>query len=350
MTELASLSPDAALLEVEGLAKTYAVRHGFFRRGSLNAVSKVSFQVKRGETLALVGESGCGKTTIGRCILRLINPDGGTIRFYGRELQQLSPGQFRAYRKHLQMVFQDPLGSFNPMMKIGRALLEPLRLRDELNESERRAEVVKLLEQVRLEKRFAGLYPRQMSGGQLQRVGIARAIASQPELVFLDEPTSALDMSIRGQIVNLLLDLQQDKQLSYVLVTHDLRLVRSMANRVLVMYLGEVVEEGGVNEIFSKPLHPYTRGLLAATLIGQWRAPLRRVTTQLKGEVLALWPEYRGCKLYSRCPFAQPRCAQEPPVLREVEPERRIRCWRVEEIQTELATEVKNGQNTLHQP
>lgn len=331
-----------ALLEVKELVKTYRVQHGLFRRGVLTAVANVSFEVRRGETLALVGESGCGKSTIGRCLLGLTHPDGGAIRFQGQEIQQLSPGQFRPYRRHLQMVFQDPLGSFNPVMKISRALLEPLRLRQELSETERRAEVVKLLEHVKLEGRFANLYPRQMSGGQLQRVGIARAIAPQPELIFLDEPTSALDMSIRGQIVNLLLDLQQEQNLSYVLVTHDLRLVRSMADRVIVMYLGQIVEEGRVEELFTQPLHPYTRGLLAATLVGQ-----RQNTLQLKGEVLALSPGYAGCRLYARCPFARPRCAEEPQELRPLAPGRRVRCWRSEEIQTELAVEVKNVQNTL---
>lgn len=336
---------DSYLLEVKELIKTYPVRRGLFRRDILLAVADVSFQVSRGETLALVGESGCGKSTIGRCLLRLVNPDGGTIRFQGQEVQHLSPGQFRPYRRRLQMVFQDPLGSFNPMMRIGRALLEPLRLRPELSESERRVEVIKLLDHVKLESRFANLYPRQMSGGQLQRVGIARAIASQPDLVFLDEPTSALDMSIRGQIVNLLLDLQQEQYLSYVLVTHDLRLVRSMANRVLVMYLGQIVEEGQVENLFNQPLHPYTRGLLAATLVGQRRK--QQAAMQLKGEVLALAADYVGCRLYSRCPFAQPRCAEEPQELRELAPGHRVRCWRAEDIQMELMTEVKNVQNTL---
>lgn len=328
------------LLEVEGMVKTYLVRHSLFRRGTLTAVSGVSFYVKRGETLALVGESGCGKSTIGRCILRLIDLDRGAIRFQDQEIQQLSSAHFRPYRKYLQMVFQDPLGSFNPMMRISRALLEPLRLRDDLTEAERKVEIFNLLEHVKLDKRFADLYPRQMSGGQLQRVGIARAIASRPELIFLDEPTSALDMSIRGQIVNLLLDLQQGENLSYVLVTHDLRLVRSMANRVLVMYLGEVVEEGLIEDIFRQPLHPYTRGLLAATLVGQGRAHRRREVIQLKGEVLAMSPEYVGCKLYKRCPFAQPRCAEEPQELREIAPGRRVRCWRAEDIQAELTKEL----------
>jgi len=336
------------LLEVDGLVKTYSMRRGLLQRERFTAVADVTFHVERGKTLALVGESGCGKSTIGKCILRLIDPDGGIIRFQGQEIHHLPQTQFRPYRKHLQMVFQDPLASFNPMMPVGRALLEPLRLREELTERERKAEVIHLLEQVGLSKDFAGLYPRQMSGGQLQRVGIARAIASQPELVFLDEPTSALDMSIRGQIVNLLLDLQAERNLSYVLVAHDLRLVRSMADRVVVMYLGEVVEEGQCEEIFTQPVHPYTQGLLAATLVGQGGRHRRRRRAQLRGEVLAMAPGYVGCKLYRRCPFARGRCAEEPQELREVLLARRVRCWRALDIQFELE-EMRNGQDSIHQ-
>lgn len=336
------------LLEVENLVKSYSVRRGLMRREKFTAVSGVSFQVKRGETLALVGESGCGKSTVGKCILRLVEPDGGVIRFKGQEIQGLSQREFKPYRKHIQMVFQDPLGSFNPMMKVRRTLLDPLRLRPDLNEAERRAEVASLLEHIRLEKNFADLYPRQMSGGQLQRVGIARAIASQPELVFLDEPTSALDMSIRGQIVNLLLDLQQAHNLSYVLVTHDLRLVQAMADRVIVMYLGEIVEEGYAEEIFARPMHPYTQGLLSAALLGQDKSHHLDDSIQLKGEVLAMSSAYQGCKLYKRCPFARPRCAEEPQTLTEIMPNRQVRCWRALEIQEMLASEGVNSQPGPH--
>lgn len=325
------------VLEVKDLVKTYTIRHGLFQRGYLRAVDEVSFYVKQSETLALVGESGCGKSTVGKCILRLIDLDSGAIEFQGQEIQQLSAAEFKSYRKHIQMVFQDPLGSFNPMMKVSRALIEPLRLRDELSNTERKAEVIRLLEDVRLDHSFANLYPKQMSGGQLQRVGIARAIASQPELVFLDEPTSALDMSIRGQIVNLLLDLQQEHNLSYVLVTHDLRLVRSMADRVIVMYLGEIVEEGQAEEIFNQPMHPYTQGLLSAALLGEESADRQYgADVQLQGEILALPPDYKGCKLYRRCPFAQDRCAAEPQIMEEIVPGRRVRCWRAMEIQAEV--------------
>lgn len=337
------------LLEVEGLTKRYQIRHGMLRREPLLAVNGVSFRVARAETLALVGESGCGKSTTGKCVLRLIDPDDGVIRFQGQEIQALQPAQFRPYRKHIQMVFQNPLTSFNPMMPIGRALLEPLRLRDDLTEAERKQEVARLLEQVGLSSRFAGLYPRKLSGGQLQRVGIARAIASRPELVFLDEPTSALDMSIRGQIVNLLLDLQEQEHLSYILVTHDLRLVRSMADRVVVMYLGEVVEEASREELFARPLHPYTQGLLAATLVGLDAAGQRRRTAQLRGEVSTMGPSYRGCKLKERCPFARNGC-DERQELREVRPGHWVRCWRALEIQSRQTERGStDGQNSLHQ-
>lgn len=327
-----------ALLQVDGLVKTYPVRRGLFRRDRFTAVSDVSFHVEPGETVALVGESGCGKSTVGKCILRLIDADDGTISFRGEQIQHLPNDDFRPYRKHIQMVFQDPLNSFNPIMPVGQAIVEPLRLRDDLSNGERREVVLHLLEQVGLNPDFAGLRPQQMSGGQLQRVGIARAIAPRPELIFLDEPTSALDMSIRGQIVNLLLALQAEHNLSYVLVTHDLRLVRDMADRVVVMYLGEIVEEGSAGDILDRPLHPYTQGLLAATMLGRDRQQRREQRARLRGEAAdSSMREFAGCKLYRRCPFAQDRCAEEPQTLREVMPGRRARCWRTREIQAELA-------------
>lgn len=339
-TTTASTTPP--LLEVDELIKVYTVRRGLMRREPMTAVAGISFQVQPGETLALVGESGCGKSTTGKCILRLIDPDGGSIRFRGEPTHALPPAEFRRYRKHIQMVFQNPLTSFNPTMSIERALMEPLALREDLSEARRREEVYHLLEMVKLDKDFVTRYPRQMSGGQLQRVGIARALASQPQLVFLDEPTSALDMSVRGQVVNLLLDLQAEQHLSYVLVTHDLRLVQTMANRVLVMYLGEVVEEGKTEDIFAKPLHPYTQGLLAATLIGQKKRAKNSRTVRLRGEVPSVLPGFVGCKLYNRCPFAQERCL-EPQELREILPGRRVRCWQALNLPTVSEGGETNG-------
>ena len=322
--------PDTPLiLEVTGLRKTYSIRRGLMQRESFAAVSDVSFRVRHGEILAIVGESGCGKTTIGKSILRLIDADQGSIRFQGKEISHLSQREFRKYRHYLQMVFQNPLSSFNPMISISRAIMEPLMLREDMSLAERRAEADRLLEKVELDTAFAKLYPRQLSGGQLQRVGIARAIALQPSLIFLDEPTSALDMSVRGQIVNLLLDLQAKHGLSYILVTHDLRLVRKMADRVMVMYNGEVVEEGNCDEMFLRPLHPYTKGLLAATKMGGGLGNRGHHNLYIQGETeIDTTGHYIGCKLYGRCLSAQERCAKEPQVLREILPARKVRCCR----------------------
>lgn len=326
------------LLEVSNLSKTYTVSRGLLRKENLQAVDRVSFNVSEKETLALVGESGCGKTTIGKCILRLVDFESGTIVFEGREIQDLGTKEFRSHRKNIQMVFQDPLGSFNPMMKVSRALVEPIKLRTDIQETEYPLEVERLLNEVQLDASFGNSKPKQMSGGQLQRVGIARAIASQPKLIFLDEPTSALDMSIRGQIVNLLIDLQQQKRLSYVLVTHDLRLVHAMADRVLVMYLGEIVEEGLARDVLSKPLHPYTIGLLSAAMLGTNRRPKNTSSiVHLDGEVTSTSINTSGCRLHTRCPFAVERCATEVQHIETVLPGRQVRCWRAREIQSALA-------------
>jgi oligopeptide/dipeptide ABC transporter ATP-binding protein len=325
-----------AILEVVELTKEYSLGGGLFRNETLCAVDRVSFTLKSDQTLALVGESGSGKSTVGRCLLHLTLATRGIVRLRGREIQNLSEREFRSVRKRIQMVFQNPLGSFNPRMKIGEALREPLALRDDLEEVHYHDEVVELLEQVGLSERFVDRYPSQMSGGQLQRVGVARALAPQPDLIFLDEPTSALDMSIRGQIVNLLLDQQAKFDLSYILVTHDLRVVRFMADEVAVMYLGQFVEVASKSEIFRRPLHPYTRGLFAAVLLGEDERRERRRLFQLRGEVLRLEPDYQGCRLIRRCPFARDKCKNEQR-LREVGPQHWVRCWRAEEIEQELA-------------
>lgn len=326
------LTDSPLILEVEGLEKTYSIPQGLMRRVSFAAVSNVSLSVRHGEILALVGESGCGKTTIGKSILKLIDPDQGSIRFRGEEISHLSQREFSKYRHHLQMVFQHPLSSFNPMISIEKAVMEPLLLRKEMSSSERRAEVYRLLEQVELDPGFARFYPRQLSGGQLQRVGIARAIALQPSLIFLDEPTSALDMSVRGQIVNLLLDLKVKHGLCYILVTHDLRLVRKMADRVMVMYSGEVVEEGNCDEILVNPMHPYTRGLLAATKIGGDISAVGQANIHIHGETEISAGDYIGCKLYDRCLSAQERCANESQVLMGISGTRKVRCCRALEL------------------
>jgi oligopeptide/dipeptide ABC transporter ATP-binding protein len=319
------------ILDVVGLIKEYPLGEGFLAGQTLRAVDDVSFVARRGQTLAMVGESGSGKSTIGRCLLNLTKTTEGTIRFQGQAIQGLNERSYRPFRKHIQIVFQSPISSFNPRMQVGEALKEPLRLRNDLAEGDYREQVVELLQQVGLTDRFVDLFPSQMSGGQLQRVGVARALAPQPSLIFLDEPTSALDMSIRGQIVNLLLDQQDTLALGYILVTHDLRVVRFMADEVAVMYLGQFVEVGSKTKVFQNPLHPYTRGLFAAVLIGTDERREQRRSLQLRGEVLRLEKGYRGCRLFRRCRFARDEC-QEEQHLREHESGHWVRCWRVGEI------------------
>lgn len=321
------------MLELKDVTKRFTVRTGLLSKSEITAVDQVSFTIHEGETVGLVGESGCGKSTIGNCILHLMKIDEGTIRFGGKEIHVLSEQEFRRFRKDVQMVFQSPLASFNPLFTIRQSLMDPLQLRNDLNAAERRKMVSELLEMVQLPADFAGKRPHELSGGQLQRVALARALATHPRFVFLDEPTSALDMSIRGQIVNLLLDLQDTFQISYLFVTHDLRVIHFVADRVLVMYLGEIVEIGTRDMIFEKPLHPYTHGLLAATLIGREARQEARHVSRLKGEV-DIRREVTGCKLYDRCGYAKERC-QMPQELVEARPGHWVRCWRATELKLE---------------
>lgn len=325
------------MLAVERMTKDYEVSGGLARRRTFRAVDAVSFAVRLGQTLALVGESGSGKSTIGRCLLNLTRTSDGSIRYQGVEIQNLGERDFRPFRSSLQMVFQNPYTSFNPRMKIGEALKEPMHLAGDLDPAAYDAEAIRLLEQVGLGRRFVDRYPAQMSGGQLQRIGVARAMAPRPELIFLDEPTSALDMSIRGQIVNLLLDQQAERNLAYILVTHDLRVVRFMADQVAVMYLGHFVEVASKREIFQQPLHPYTRGLFAAIMLGGEERHRQRQLFQLRGEVTPLDPQFAGCRLLSRCPFAVPERCRQPQELREIRPGHLVRCIRAEEIQQEVS-------------
>ena len=315
------------LLTVENALKTFTVRRRSLRRIQMTAVDNVSITVHRGQSVGLVGESGSGKSTLGRCILQLMTLDAGVINFNGQEIQDLSPREFKPLRRELQMVFQNPMTSFNPTMTIGQALLDAMRLVTDLSLHEKKDRVLQLLKQVQLHERFAGLYPHEVSGGQLQRAAIARALAPNPEFIFLDEPTAALDMSIKGQIVNLLRELQHDSNLGLVFVSHDLRVVRYVADYVYVMYLGQIVEHGTSDQIFYSPQHPYTRALLASMQIGRQKQAEERL---LKGE--AVHHGTRGCKLFGRCHFALDQCGHEPQILTEVEAEHWVRCWRTEDI------------------
>ena len=292
------------------------------------ALDGVSVAVRRGECVGLVGESGSGKSTLGRCVLNLTPLDSGRIVFQGKEIQALGERGWRPLRRRLQMVFQNPLTSFNPMMTIEQSLQDALRHTTNLEAAARRGHARLLLEQVQLDQRFAALYPYELSGGQLQRAAIARALAPGPDFLFLDEPTAALDMSIKGQIINLLRELQRRHERALVFVSHDLRAVRYVADRIYVMYQGQVVEQGSRAAVFDRPRHPYTRALLAATLIGRGA----RAASTAPGGDGGSEGAHEGCRLAGRCPFAQDRCRREIQELRAIAPGHEVRCWRSEEL------------------
>lgn len=320
---------DQPLLRVERSVKRYGLRRRGLRRSHVAALDGVSVAVRRGECVGLVGESGSGKSTLGRCVLNLTPLDAGRIVFQGREIQALGERDWRPLRRQLQMVFQNPLTSFNPMMTIEQSLQDALRHTTGMEAAARRNHARVLLEQVQLDQRFAALYPYELSGGQLQRAAIARALAPGPDFLFLDEPTAALDMSIKGQIVNLLRDLQRRHERALIFVSHDLRAVRYVADRICVMYQGQVVEQGSRTAVFDRPRHPYTRALLAATLIGRGA---RAASTAPGGDNEPADRSPEGCRLVGRCPFAHERCRREPQELRPIAPGHEVRCWRSEEL------------------
>jgi oligopeptide transport system ATP-binding protein len=311
------------LLEVDRLVKDFPIGGGFFRRpaGALRAVDRVSFSIRRGETLGLVGESGCGKTTTGRCILQLERPTSGRIVFEGVELGSLPEDQLRKVRRRMQVIFQDPYASLNPRMTVGQILAEPIKVhRIITDKTARAARVRELLTQVGLSPQHARRYPHQLSGGQRQRVGIARALAMEPSLIICDEPVSALDVSIQAQIVNLLEDLQARLGLTYLFIAHDLSVVRHISDRVVVMYLGKVAEVADRKSVYEDPVHPYTRALLSAVPIPDPKLEARRSRTVLRGEVPSPLTPPSGCVFHPRCPIAVGRCSAEVPALREIRP------------------------------
>jgi oligopeptide transport system ATP-binding protein len=318
-----------ALLEVHNLVKHFPVGGGMFTGPSavVRAVDDVSFSIARGETVGLVGESGCGKTTTGRCILQLERPTSGRILFEGVDLTTLDDAALRAVRRKVQVIFQDPYSSLNPRMTIGQILAEPLKVHGIVpDKAKRAARVRELLEQVGLLPQHSRRYPHQLSGGQRQRVGIARALAMEPSLIVCDEPVSALDVSIQAQIINLLEDLQQRLGLTYLFIAHDLSVVRHISDRVVVMYLGKIVEVADRQALYEDPLHPYTRALLSAVPIPDPALEARREHTVLGGEVPSPLKPPPGCVFNPRCPRAEARCSAEAPALREVKPGHRGAC------------------------
>ena len=320
------MSGDAALIEARGLAKSFVSREGLFGRPgpAVRAVDGVDLVVRERETLALVGESGSGKSTTGRLLVRLIEPDAGAIRFDGTDLLSLAPAPLRRMRRHFQIVFQDPQAALNPRMTIGALVREPLDIhRIGATRAERIEAAARLLEEVGLDPKDSDRYPHELSGGQRQRVGIARAIATQPRFVVADEPVSSLDPSVQAQIVNLLVDLQERHGMAYLWIAHDLRLVRHLAGRVAVMYLGRIVEDGPVAEVYARPLHPYTRALLESTPRRDPSAPHAKV---LPGEPPSPVAPPPGCPFHPRCPIAEAVCRIENPPLVTHGEGRRVAC------------------------
>ena len=316
----------AHLIRVDKLEKHYPIRASAFSRrvtGTVRAVDGVSFTIDRGETLALVGESGCGKSTTGRLLTRLIEPTSGTVRFDNIEISELDDAELRSVRKRMQLIFQDAGSSFNPRMKVGSLIAEPMRLAGQSADT-CRARVEELLPLVGMAAEHAQRYPHEFSGGQRQRIGIARALALRPDFIVCDEPVSALDVSVQAQVVNLLTGLQREFGLTFLFISHDLRIVRHVANRVAVMYLGRIVEIADKATLYKSPQHPYTRALLSATPVADPDAKKERIV--LQGELPSPFDPPSGCPFHPRCAFAVDKCRAESPVLTDKQG-RDVACW-----------------------
>ncbi|MDE0315120.1 MAG: dipeptide ABC transporter ATP-binding protein [Candidatus Poribacteria bacterium] len=318
------------LLEVKDLRKYFPIRKGILRRtvGHVKAVDGISFDVERGETLGLVGESGCGKTTASRCLLRLISPTGGSFTFGEDQvdLAKLTSQQMLPFRRRIQMVFQDPQSSLNPRKTVGDIVGEPLRVNRAVKRSELQARIVELLESVGLKSQDMRRYPHAFSGGQRQRIGIARALALNPELIVADEPVSALDVSVQAQILNLLAELREKFQLSYIFIAHDLSVVKHISDRVAVMYLGKIVEISDAKTLYQSPKHPYTEALISAVPLPDPKAQRKRELIRLEGDVPDPSQPPTGCYFHPRCRYATDICKQETPELREITQSVKVAC------------------------
>ncbi|MFB5267744.1 ABC transporter ATP-binding protein [Paenibacillus enshidis] len=316
----------STLLEVRNLKKHYPIKKGLFSKqvGAVRAVDGVTLTVQKGETLAIVGESGCGKSTTGRAILRLIEPTDGEIIFNGTDVRSLNLEQLRKFRTDMQMVFQDPFASLDPRWTVQQVLEEPLITHENVSKTELKQRVDQLLEVVGLSSYHAGRYPHEFSGGQRQRIGIARALALNPKFIVCDEPVSALDVSIQAQVLNLMKDLQEQYDLTYMFISHDLSVVKFISDRVGVMYLGKLVELAPTKEIFQEPLHPYTKALMSAVPVADPEADLQRIV--LKGDVPSPENPPKGCAFHNRCPAAMDICSKIQPVFAEAARGRQVAC------------------------
>jgi len=324
------MNDQRVLLEVKGLKKYFPITKGIlFQRevGAVKAVDNVSFNIYEGETLGLVGESGCGKTTTGRTILQLYKPTDGQVVFSGESLTEKNPKEMRRLRYRMQMIFQDPMASLNPRWTISTSISEPLQVHQNLRNKEKLERVEQLLELVQLNSYYVNRYPHEFSGGQLQRIGIARALATSPEFIVCDEPISALDVSIQAQIVNLLEDLQGELGLTYLFIAHDLSMVRHICDRVAVMYLGIIAELADRDDLYNDPLHPYTQALLSAVPIPDPRSTRSRQRIILEGDPPSPANPPSGCRFHPRCPLATDQCKQETPEFRELKPNHWVACW-----------------------
>ena len=315
------------ILEVKNLKKHFKTP-----KGMLHAVDDIDFFIKEGETLGLVGESGCGKSTTGRAILRLVEPTSGEVNFEGKNIVNLNSSQMREARKNMQIIFQDPYASLNPRMNLGQIIAEPLLINKVYKERKKVTDRVKeLMDTVGLTPRLLNAFPHELDGGRRQRVGVARALALNPKFIVQDEPVSALDVSIQAQILNLMQDIQDELGLTYLFISHDLSVVKHVSDRIAVMYLGKIVELSDYNAIFRNPLHPYTQALLSAIPVPRVDAPDNMII--LEGDVPSPVNPPEGCRFYGRCRYRKDICKEQTPPLREYEPERFVACHLVEEIQ-----------------
>jgi oligopeptide/dipeptide ABC transporter ATP-binding protein len=316
-----------ALVEVQHLVKYFPVRAGLLQRvvNQVKAVDDVSFFVRKGETLGLVGESGCGKTTVGRTMIRLVEPTGGAVRFDNKDVFTLKPKELKVVRRDMQIIFQDPYASLDPRVPIGESIMEGLHIHHIGSKKERIDIMLETLKKVGLEDYHARRYPHEFSGGQRQRIGIARALALRPRFIICDEPVSALDVSIQSQVLNILKDLQTEFGLTYLFIAHNLSVVEHVSDRVAVMYLGKMVELATREDLYRQPLHPYTMALMSAIPVPNPR--LKRERTVLKGDVPSPLNPPKGCRFHPRCPVAMEICSQEEPQFKELLPDHWVACW-----------------------